>query len=200
MSIGKNIVRLRKEKGWTQAKLGEMLCVSNQAISKWELGMTLPDVMLLPKIADAFECSIDELFGRVFKAEKAAIHYDLCTAFPWSDDERIRCVVCRGRKILQITDDDVKDATFKIIGNTGEVSSDANVIIDGNVVGGCVTRGNLFVNGNITGECVAEGNIEVKGWILGECTSGSNITAGENITGECTVNDIIATKNILSKE
>ena len=52
MSIGENIARFRKLKGWTQAELGEKLGVSNQAVSKWESGMTSPDVMLLPALVD----------------------------------------------------------------------------------------------------------------------------------------------------
>ena len=194
MSIGKNISRFRKEKRMTQVDLGEILGVSNQTVSKWESEMSMPDVMLLPKIADVFECSIDELFCRVVE-ERTEVHYDVCTELPWSDDERIRCVVCRGRKVLQITDDDVQEVAFKITGNTGEVSSEANIIVYGNVVGGCVARGNLFVNGNITGECVAKGNIEAKEWIFGECAAGGKINAGEPITGECTANEIIATQN-----
>lgn len=62
MTIGKNIAALRKEHGLTQAQLGERLGVSNQAISKWEQGMNLPDVMLLPQIAKVFGVTIDRLF------------------------------------------------------------------------------------------------------------------------------------------
>lgn len=62
MSLGKNIAALRKEKGLTQAQLGELLGVSNQAISKWERGNNLPDVMSLPQIAKVFAITIDRLF------------------------------------------------------------------------------------------------------------------------------------------
>ncbi len=62
MTIGKNIAALRKKCGLTQAQLGERLGVSNQAISKWEKGMNLPDVMLLPQIAKVFGTTIDRLF------------------------------------------------------------------------------------------------------------------------------------------
>ena len=62
MTIGKNIAALRKERGLTQTQLGERLEVSNQAISKWEKGMNLPDVMLLPQIAKVFGVTIDRLF------------------------------------------------------------------------------------------------------------------------------------------
>ena len=63
MKIGTNIKRLRQNKGVTQEALGEVLCVSSQAVSKWENGSALPDIMILPKLADFFGISIDELMG-----------------------------------------------------------------------------------------------------------------------------------------
>ncbi len=63
MTIGTNIKRLRQNKGATQEQLGEVLGISSQAVSKWENGSTLPDIMILPKIADYFGISIDELMG-----------------------------------------------------------------------------------------------------------------------------------------
>ena len=51
-----------------------MLGVSNQAVSKWESGMSMPDIMLLPHIAEVFECSIDELFDYLPKKERADLH------------------------------------------------------------------------------------------------------------------------------
>ena len=74
MTIGENIANLRKKKGWTQAEFGEMIGVSNQAVSKWESGISMPDIMLLPHIAEAFECSIDELFDYLPKKERADFH------------------------------------------------------------------------------------------------------------------------------
>ncbi len=63
MSIGKNIALLRKNKGLTQAELGDLLGVSNQAVSKWESEMTMPDVMLLPEIAKVLGVEINDLYG-----------------------------------------------------------------------------------------------------------------------------------------
>ena len=62
MSIGKNIAFYRKEKALTQEQLGQRLEVSNQAVSKWENEMTLPDVMLIPKIARELNISIQKLY------------------------------------------------------------------------------------------------------------------------------------------
>lgn len=190
MSIGKNIAHFRKKKGWTQSELGDKLGVSNQAVSKWESEMTMPDIMLLPQLADVFGCCIDELFSRTINKEKSETYYDSSAEFPWPDDTMIRCVVFKGRKILQTAEDSSGDVTFKLVGNTGEVTCMSDVVIEGNVTGGCVTKGNLCVNGNIAGECVAE-NIEVHEWILGECTASGNIIVGGNITGDCCADQII---------
>ena len=62
--LGKNIRRLRLEKDMTQRALAYHLCVSVQAVSKWETGLSFPDVLLLPEIADFFAISLDALFGR----------------------------------------------------------------------------------------------------------------------------------------
>ena len=63
MNIGTNIYALRKEKKITQAQLAEKLCVSEQAVSKWENNQCAPDVSLFPIIADYFGVSIDRIFG-----------------------------------------------------------------------------------------------------------------------------------------
>lgn len=61
--IGENIAKLRKSKGVKQDKLARFVGVTAQAVSKWENG-GVPDTELLPKIAEFFNVSIDELFGR----------------------------------------------------------------------------------------------------------------------------------------
>ena len=63
MTIGKNIAELRKAKGVKQDELARFVGITAQAVSKWENGGA-PDTELLPKIADYFNVSIDELFGR----------------------------------------------------------------------------------------------------------------------------------------
>ena len=61
--IGSVISELRKMKGVTQDELAKSVGVSAQAVSKWENG-GVPDIELLPSIADFFEISVDELYGR----------------------------------------------------------------------------------------------------------------------------------------
>lgn len=72
MDFGTKIAYYRKERGMTQEELASQFDISNQAVSKWETGQSYPDVELLPKIADFFEISLDELFGREFVQKSAA--------------------------------------------------------------------------------------------------------------------------------
>ena len=63
MSVGKNIAYFRKNKGYTQEELGQKIGVTNQAVSKWESGTSMPDIMLLPQIANALDVTVDDLFA-----------------------------------------------------------------------------------------------------------------------------------------
>ncbi|WP_238403267.1 GNAT family N-acetyltransferase [Paenibacillus mesophilus] len=56
------IKELRSERNMTQQQLGDLLGVTGQAVSKWETGLATPDIMLLPKVAKLFGCTIDSLF------------------------------------------------------------------------------------------------------------------------------------------
>ena len=58
-AVGNQIAALRRQKGLTQADLGDRLGITFQAVSKWERGETLPDTGLLPDLANILETSID---------------------------------------------------------------------------------------------------------------------------------------------
>ncbi len=60
-TIGKFISVLRRAKGLTQRELGEMLFVSDKTVSRWECDEALPELALVPLIADIFEITADEL-------------------------------------------------------------------------------------------------------------------------------------------
>ncbi|MDE7311881.1 MAG: helix-turn-helix domain-containing protein [Eubacterium sp.] len=63
MTINDNIRKLRLQKRMTQEELGECLGISGQAVSKWEQGITSPDILLLPVLAGCFGVTIDSLFA-----------------------------------------------------------------------------------------------------------------------------------------
>lgn len=72
-SIGTRIAENRKRKGLTQDELAEYMGVSSQAVSKWENDMSCPDITLLPKLADYFNISVDELLRGVTSAQAQVI-------------------------------------------------------------------------------------------------------------------------------
>lgn len=77
MSFGSTIKQLRKEKGYTQDQLANLLNVTPQAISRWENNSAMPDISLLIPIANVFSVSIDTLLG--VDVEKNAQHIkDYC--------------------------------------------------------------------------------------------------------------------------
>ncbi len=62
-NISTNIVKYRKQLGLTQYDMAEKLNYSDKAVSKWERGDALPDVLILNKIAKLFNVSIDVLIS-----------------------------------------------------------------------------------------------------------------------------------------
>lgn len=61
LQLGANIVMYRKRSGLTQAKLAESLNYSDKAVSKWERGESMPDVLTLVQLAELFEITVDDL-------------------------------------------------------------------------------------------------------------------------------------------
>ncbi len=60
--IGKFIAACRKEKGLTQAVLGEKLGITNRAVSKWETGRCMPELSVMPELCELLGISVSELF------------------------------------------------------------------------------------------------------------------------------------------
>lgn len=85
--IGANIVSYRKRNGLTQARLAEKLNYSDKAVSKWERGESVPDVMTLVQLSELFDISVNDLLldpnklpdnpGRVERVMGAAVEKTL---------------------------------------------------------------------------------------------------------------------------
>lgn len=179
--LAANIQTFRKKAGLTQEELADQLGVTFQAVSKWENAKSAPDIFFLPVMADLFGCYIDELFSREVIIEK---HYDRCSEFPWPDDTVIRGIVCEGRKILQVTDGMVDKFTFEITGDVKSVSSECNIVINGSVTDGCVSKGNLIIGGHLTGGCSCKGDVTVGGHFSDGCACSGNLTCGGDLSGD----------------
>lgn len=111
-NIGDNIAYYRKQIGLTQEQLAEILEISNGAVSKWEQKISSPDVMLLPAIADLFQISIDELFGRAVNREPV---FDFVEDTPWKDDRKIRVAFYHGKKLITHTENNIHSGKNQII-------------------------------------------------------------------------------------
>ena len=61
--IGQRIKRLRRQRGLTQERLADHLGVTDKAVSKWECGLTAPDLALIMPLARILHVSADELLG-----------------------------------------------------------------------------------------------------------------------------------------
>ena len=80
VNIGRTIARERRRAGVTQEALAAHLGVSKAAVSKWELGQSLPDVSLLPRISAYFSLTLDELFDwhdELTSEESAALYAEV---------------------------------------------------------------------------------------------------------------------------
>ncbi len=60
-TLGMMISSLRKEKGMTQLELAEKMGVMDKTVSKWERDLSFPDINSIPKLAEIFEISVDDL-------------------------------------------------------------------------------------------------------------------------------------------
>lgn len=68
--IGNFIAKMRKEKGMSQAELGERVGVTNKTVSRWENGNYLPDISIMQLLCQEFNIGINELLsGEVLTSE-----------------------------------------------------------------------------------------------------------------------------------
>ena len=67
---GKFISTCRKDKGLTQMQLAEMLEAANRAVSKWETGMTIPDLEVLLKISKLYDITINDILEPKIQPQK----------------------------------------------------------------------------------------------------------------------------------
>ena len=67
---GKLIQELRSQAGFTQKNLAEALHITDKAVSKWERGLSLPDVTLLPKLALLLDTDVEMLLSKSVEQEE----------------------------------------------------------------------------------------------------------------------------------
>lgn len=76
--IGKLIAQLRKSKGLTQSELGDMVGVGFRAVSKWENGITVPDISIIKDLSNILGISADELLkGELNKSSQTKSNFNI---------------------------------------------------------------------------------------------------------------------------
>ena len=84
VNLPDNLIRLRHEKNITQEQLADFLGVTKASVSKWENRQSMPDILLLPRLAVFFGVSIDQLMGyepQLSKEQIQKIYQDLSEEF-----------------------------------------------------------------------------------------------------------------------
>ena len=183
MNFAEIIVNRRKALGLTQEGLAQKLGVTNQAVSKWESGQSCPDLALLPRIADLFGITIDELFGR----ESKAVDFPAQPPFPWPDDGVLRVLLYAGHTRVYGPVEGADEIHFCYEGPALNIESAVSVYCDD--VMGNVTAGGSVNCDDVYGSISAQGSVncdDVKG----------DIRAGGNVTCDCAEGDVHAGGNV----
>ncbi len=111
LKFGKFIKELRKEKNMTQKELAEKLYLTDKAISKWERGLSFPDITVLNSISEIFNVSVTEILnGERGKEEKIDIEkvvQEAIESVTKKQEKRKRII----RKTKKIVRNNIRDTT-----------------------------------------------------------------------------------------
>ncbi len=89
MTFGQKIKLLRREASMTQENLAELLSISPQAVSRWETDVAMPDISLLPPIANLFDVTTDYLLGmETYQKDLRKAEFDEAFDKYWECDDK----------------------------------------------------------------------------------------------------------------
>ena len=89
MTFGQKIKSLRREANMTQENLAELLSISPQAISRWETDVAMPDISLLPPLANLFNVTTDYLLGmETYQKDLRKAEFDEAFHEYWQHDDK----------------------------------------------------------------------------------------------------------------
>lgn len=89
MSFGEKIKNLRHNSNMTQEKLAELLSISPQAVSRWETDVAMPDISLLPPLANLFDVTTDYLLGMdTYQKDLRKAAFDEAFFEYWKHDDK----------------------------------------------------------------------------------------------------------------
>lgn len=193
--FGARINALRKQKGLTQEALAQKLGITNQAVSKWESDQCCPDIMQLPALADIFEISMDELFGR--KPPETPSANTIVNTLPWADDKNLHAVCYVGHNLVKFRELPTVGGTFggysyscmgfdkkspwgtdpvqlEYSGEVGNIYSDFSVICKESRIQGNIQAGDSITCADVGGQVNAAGSVTC-GNITGNAFAGDSL-------------------------
>lgn len=115
--LSDNIKILRKKKGYSQETLAEQLHVVRQTISKWEKGISVPDAVMLDRMAELFEVPVSVLLGGGLEVEEEQPSElnEIAQQLAVLNDQLVQQAV-RRRKVIRYAFIGVFAAIFVLIG------------------------------------------------------------------------------------
>ena len=195
--MGSMIARLRKEKGMTQEQLANELGITYQAVSKWENGLSSPDISALPLLADLFGVPIDRFFGREGGNEPAPAEAESKAEeleekneeggelpesplgrvedLPWEDDGTLHAVLFRGHEMIDLRS---CSAPEKL-----RLKEMAKLVFRG-VVAGVQSEFALEIHGEVRGDVIARDDVSCEG-VGGSVKAAGDVSCGA-VTGSVT--------------
>lgn len=193
-TLCQNLATLRKAQNLTQEQLGEKLGLTFQAISKWENGLSCPDIGLLPIICDIFDVSLDALFGRTSPSSSS---YNLLevqapamqTMTPsiddlsWPDDGALRAVAYIGHKRVRKHEINtlLKESKFTFAYKGDALDVKSHFALECDTIQGNATAGSHINCNRIEKDANAGSHIKCE-TIAGNANAGSHISC-DNIGG-----------------
>ena len=183
----------RRELGLTQEQLAERMGISVQAVSKWECGLSYPDIESLPTLAGIFGVSIDYLLTGSMAISQVVISdaKETVTIVPegapvgdWPDDGVLRVVQYLGRvRLSQETYNPKVAIKLEIPEGRGETHVEiwGSAEIDGDINGNAAA-GNSLSCRTVNGDAAAGGSVSC-GNVSGDAHAGGSVSCG-NVDGD----------------
>lgn len=175
--IGQNIASLRRAQNMTQAELAEKLGVSPQAVSQWERCETLPDILMLPQIAEVLCVKTSIFFGESESLDcSTEVSED---RIDMSEEADYEIVLLKNGKIYKkLFKSKPGELPFNIyLGDiAGNLTSALSIAAAGDIAGSASAGLGLTVNGNVSGNAEAGLGMTVYGSIAGNAAAGMGIS------------------------
>ena len=209
--IGQRITALRKAHNLTQSELADLLGVTHQAVSQWERSETLPDILILPKLAEIFGETTDHFLGLTEEAaekevtDAAQTETEAEETLPSEEPEKPEDSGNPEKPVEPIDPADLPERTVRIDsidedtsytvvlrddwGNETEVPVSLTERLLIVLEGSCAELSSalsVHVDGDVEGSVTTNGTVDVGGCVNGDVTTNGTVDVGDCVNGDVT--------------